>query len=54
MVLAVVTRFFASVLMWMFATSPDISIHNPQRNWHEPKHFMKEYNSATVVESTFF
>ena len=51
-VLAAVTRFFASVLMWIFATSPDRSIHNPRRNWHEPKHFMKECSSATVVEST--
>ena len=40
-VLAVVTRFSASVLMWMSAISPDRSIHNPRRNWHEPKHFMK-------------
>ena len=23
-----------------------------RENWHEPKHFMKEYSSATVVEST--
>ena len=53
-VLAVVTRFFASVFMWMFAASPDLSIHNPQRNWHERKYCMKEYNSATVVESTVF
>ena len=30
-VLAVVTRFFASVLMWIFAISPDRSIHNPRR-----------------------
>ena len=51
-VLAVVTRFFASVLMWISATSPDMSIHNPRENWHETKHFMIEYNSATVVEST--
>ena len=51
-VLAVVTRFFASVLMWISATSPDMSIHNPRRNWHETKHFMNEYNAATVVEST--
>ena len=51
-VLAVVTRFFASVLMWISATSPDMSIHNPRKNWHETKHFMNEYNSATVVEST--
>ena len=53
-VLAVVIRFFASVLMWMFATAPDMSIHNPWRNWHEPQHFMNKYNSATVVESTVF
>ena len=35
-VLAVVTRFFASILMWMSATSPDMSIHNPGRNWYVP------------------
>ena len=40
--------FFSS--SWI--TSPDISIHNPRRNWHEPKHLMKFYSSATVVEST--
>ena len=51
-VLAVVTRFFASVLMWISATSPDMSIHNPRKNWHETKHVMIEYNAATVVEST--
>ena len=51
-VLAVVTKFFASVLMWISATSPDMSIQNPRRNWHEPKHCMNEYNSAPVVEST--
>ena len=51
-VLAVVTRFLVSVLMWISATSPDMSIHNPRKNWHETKHFMNEYNSATVVEST--
>ena len=51
-VLAVVTRFFASVLMWISATSHDMSIHNPRKNWHETKHFMNEYNSVTVVEST--
>ena len=53
-VLAVVTWFFASVLKWRCATSPDIAIDNPRRNWHEPKHFMKEFNSATEVESTVF
>ena len=53
-VLAVVTRFFTSVLVWIFAISSDMSIHNPQRNWHELKHFMKEYSSATAVESTVF
>ena len=51
-VLAVVTRFFVSVLMWISATSPGMSIHNPRRNWHETKQFMNEYNAATVVEST--
>ena len=51
-VLAVVTSIFASVLMGICATSPDMSIQNPRKNWHEPKHFMNEYNSATVVEST--
>ena len=50
----VVTRFFASVLMWISPTSPDRPIHNPRRNRHEPKHFMNEYNSAMVVESTVF
>ena len=50
-VLAVVTKFFASVLMWIFVTSPYRSIHNPRRKWHEPKHFMKEYNSTTVLWS---
>ena len=49
---AVVTRFFASVHMWISATSLDVSIHNPRRNCHEPGHCMNEYNSATVVEST--
>ena len=39
-VLAVVTRFFASVLMWISATSSDMSIHNPRKNWHETKLFM--------------
>ena len=53
-VLAVVTRFFASALTWTFGTSPDMSVHNPRRNSHEPKHFIKEYNSATVVESAVF
>ena len=51
-VLAVVTRFFASVLVWIFATLSDRSIHNPRRNWHEAKHFMKVYSSAPVVKST--
>ena len=51
-VLAVVTTFFAPVLMWICATSPDMSIHNPRRNCHDPKHFMNKYSSATVVEST--
>ena len=51
-ILAVVTRFFASVLMWMSATSPDMSKHIPQRNWHAPKHFMNKQNSATDVQST--
>ena len=37
-----------------FATSPDMYIHNPLRNWHEPKHFIKEYSSATVVDRTAF
>ena len=41
-VLAVVTRFFVSVLMWISATSPGMSIHNPRKNWHETKHFMNE------------
>ena len=45
-VLAVVTTFFASVLMWIFAISPDMSIHNPRRNWREPQQFMKEYSSG--------
>ena len=31
-----------------------VSIRNPWRNWHEPKHFMKEHSSATAVESTVF
>ena len=31
-----------------------MSIHNLRRKWHEPKHFIKEYNSATVVESSLF
>ena len=53
-VLVLVTRFFASVLMWRFTTSPDMSIHNPRRNWHEPKHFRKEYSPTTIVESTVF
>ena len=51
-VLAVVTRFFASVLMWTSGTSPDMSIHSPRRNWHETKHFTNKHNSATVVETT--
>ena len=51
-VLAAVTRFFASVLMWMSATSLDMSIHSPRRNWHETKHFTNAHNSATVVDST--
>ena len=51
-VLAVVTTFYAPVLMWICATSPDMSIHNPRRNWHDPEHFMNKYSSATVVEST--
>ena len=44
--------------MWISATSPDRSIHNPRKDWNEPKHFMNEHNSETVVESevllTFF
>ena len=51
-VLAVVTKFLVSVLMWISATSPGMFIHNPRRNWHETKHFTNEYNAATVVEST--
>ena len=31
-----------------------MSIHDPRINWHEPKHFMKEYSSATIVEGTVF
>ncbi len=38
----VVTRFFASVLMWISAWVPEMSIHRPYRNWHVPKHVMKE------------
>ena len=38
----------------MSGSSPDRSIYIPRRNWHEPKHFMKEYSSATAVESTVF
>ena len=51
-VLAVVTKFFASLLMRISAISPDMSIHNPRKNWHELKYFMNEYKSVTVVEST--
>ena len=39
--------------MWIFATSPDRSIHNPRRNSLEPKHYIKDYSSATVVMNKF-
>ena len=35
-VLVVVTRFFASILMWTFVTSSDMSINNPRKNWRAP------------------
>ena len=41
-VLAVDSKFFASVLKWMFATSLEMSINYPRRYWREPKHFMEK------------
>ena len=53
-VLAVVTRFFASVHMWISATSPDKFTQNPRRNWHEPKHFMKKIQLSHTTRRAFF
>ena len=35
------------------ATTPDRSIHNPRRNWHEPEHFMKEHSSQRFLANVF-
>ena len=48
----VVTRLFPSVRMWIATHAALMSIHKPRRNWQVPKHFVKEYSSDTVVDST--
>ena len=47
---AVVTKLFASVLMWMGTISPLMSAQSARKNKQVPKHFIKAFNSATVVD----
>ena len=44
------TKLFASVLMCMGTISPLISAQSARKNKDVPKHFIKAFNSATVVD----